>query len=46
MKAWFYYGFTLALTGMDKFTQISAIVKSLQGVQMPNEVEPAMTVRD
>ena len=31
---------------MDKFAQISAIVKVLQGESMQSEVEPAMTVRD
>jgi len=37
-------GFTLALIGVDKFTQISDMVMVLLGEQMQTEVEPAMTV--
>jgi len=39
-------GKTLALSNIDRFTQISANVSILQGDQMQTEVEPAMTVRD
>jgi excisionase family DNA binding protein len=39
-------GKTLALSNIDRFTQISANVSILQGDQMQTVVEPAMTVRD
>ena len=42
----FNLGYTPILIGMDKFTQISAMLKVFTGALMQTAVEPAMTVRD
>jgi excisionase family DNA binding protein len=39
-------GLTLVLIIMDKFTQISAMLRAITGALMLTNVEPAMTVRD